>query len=246
MQVGIDPIPAALSWCGHTDGYVVGAVLCFGRGRSDRLVECVTCHRTYLATELALVLPRPGHTPPRGGIPASGAANDHRAHGRARASEGTGNMSVPTNTAERPPGEPAPQGDERPPEDMGDGYIVGNLCEDPELRFTPTGRAVGKLRVAYTARVKDPDSGQWRDGETEFYTVTVWGQQGEHCAEHLQRGDRIVAAGTWTKRFWTSREGEPRESVELTARDIGPSLLFRGAIVKRTDRTKGASHGTDR
>lgn len=147
-------------------------------------------------------------------------------------------MGVPISTNDRPQGEPAPASDERPPEELGDGYIVGNLTEDPELRFTPTGRAVAKLRVAYTTRVKDTDTGRWADGDTEFYTVTVWGQQGEHCAEHLQRGDRIVAAGTWTKRFWTSREGEARESVELTARDVGPSLLFRGAIVKRSDRTK--------
>ena len=240
MPTAAHPAAPELTWCRHQDGYVVGAILCMGRGRSDRLVECVTCHRTYMASELAPLLSSALQTPPLGAIPHSGAANAHLAQERARGIERTGNMSVPTNTTERPAGEPAPQNDERQPEDLGEGFIVGNLTEDPELRFTPTGRGVAKLRVAYTARTKDPESGRWADGETEFYTVTVWGQQGEHCAEHLQRGDRIVAAGQWTKRFWTSREGEPRESVELTARDVGPSLLFRGAIVKRTDRNKGA------
>jgi single-strand DNA-binding protein len=149
-------------------------------------------------------------------------------------------MTVP-ETTERPAGEPSsPANKGREPEDMGEGHISGNLTEDPSLRFTPTGRAVANLRLAYTPRVKDDDTGRWSDGETEFYSVTVWGTQGEHCAEHLQRGDRVVAVGRWSKRFWEDREGEQRESVELTAQDIGPSLLFRGAIVKRTDRNRGA------
>lgn len=239
MQTAGAAAAPELTWCGHQDGYVVGAILCMGRGRSDRMVECVTCGRSYMASELARLLPRPNQTPPLGAIPHPGAANDHLGQERPGGQERTGNMDVPTSTTERPKGEPGPKGDDRQPEDLGDGYIVGNLTEDPELRFTPTGRAVAKLRVAYTTRIKDPESNRWSDGETEFYTVTVWGQQGEHCAEHLQRGDRIVAAGSWVKRFWTDREDNERESVELTARDIGPSLLFRGAIVKRPDRNNG-------
>ena len=148
-------------------------------------------------------------------------------------------MSVPIST-ERPPGEKAPEGQApRQPEDMGEGHIQGNLTEDPELRFTATGRAVAKLRIAYAPRIKRDTDGKWVDGETEFYTINVWGQQGEHCAEALLRGDRIVASGRWVRRYWTDREGQERESVELTAQDIGPSLLFRQAVVVRANRTQG-------
>jgi single-strand DNA-binding protein len=120
-------------------------------------------------------------------------------------------------------------------EDLGPGHIMGNLTEDPELRFTPSGRAVTKVRICYRDRIKDPKTEQWFDGEPEFYTLNVWGKQAEHCAEALAKGDRVVAAGSWSKRPWTTREGEARISVELTVRDIGPSLLFRSAEIQRPD-----------
>lgn len=119
------------------------------------------------------------------------------------------------------------------PKMLGEGHIMGNLTDDPELRFTPTGRAVAKMSVAYTPRVKNDQTGKWDDGPVEFYTLNVWGQQAERAAEFLQRGDRVVAAGTWTERTWEDREGKPRVSVELTCRDVGPSLLFKGATIHR-------------
>lgn len=119
------------------------------------------------------------------------------------------------------------------PKELGEGHIMGNLTDDPELRFTPTGRAVAKMSVAYTPRVKDSATDRWTDGPVEFYTLNVWGQQAERAAEHLQRGDRIVAAGTWTERTWTDREDKPRVSIELTCRDVGPSLLFKAASIHR-------------
>lgn len=123
------------------------------------------------------------------------------------------------------------------PESLGEGHVSGNLTQDPELRYTPTGRAVAKLRVAYSQRVKDPASGQWQDGEPQFYDIDVWGKQGENCAEALQRGDRIVACGEWFRRKWNTRDGEARTTISLTARDIGPSLLFKLAAVARWQRT---------
>jgi single-strand DNA-binding protein len=125
--------------------------------------------------------------------------------------------------------------------DMGEGHIMGNLTHDPDLRYTPTGRGVCKLRVAYTPRVKDSESGEWKDADAEYYDIQVWGKQGERCADALERGDRIVCAGTWVERTWQDREGNDRVTIELTARDIGPSMLFRDARVKRTQATKGGS-----
>jgi len=121
-------------------------------------------------------------------------------------------------------------------EDLGPGHITGNLTEDPELRFTPTGRAVAKVRVCYRDRIKDPKTEKWFDGEPEFYTLNVWGKQAENVADVFTKGDRIVAAGSWSKRPWTNREGQRMVSVELTVRDIGPSLLFRSATIERPDK----------
>lgn len=118
-------------------------------------------------------------------------------------------------------------------ERVGEGHIMGNLTSDPELRFTPTGRAVCNLRLAFTPRVQNDDRQGWHDGPTEYYDIQVWGQQGERCAEFLQRGDRVVAAGTWTRETFVNKQGEEREAIRLTAQDVGPSLLFKGAIINR-------------
>lgn len=108
-----------------------------------------------------------------------------------------------------------------------DGSLVGNLTAEPELRFTPSGLPVATLRVAVNKRVQN-DAGEWEDGEPEFYNCTVWRQQGENAAECLHKGDRIVAEGYYTKREYESKEtGELVPIVEFTARELGPSMLFR-------------------
>lgn len=146
-------------------------------------------------------------------------------------------MSAAKGKTEQAEPAQAQQPDPDKPESLGEGHISGNLTQDPELRFTPTGRAVAKLRVAYAQRVKDPATNQWQDGEPQFYDIDVWGRQGENCAEALQRGDRIVAVGEWFRRRWTDREDKPRTSITLTARDIGPSMLFKLAAVVRWQKT---------
>jgi len=142
-------------------------------------------------------------------------------------------MSTPIT----PPGHPDAQQPAPPRTDkvteLGQGHVFGNLCDDPELRFTPQGTAVTRLRVAYTPRVKADDGKSWRDGPTEFYNVNVWRNQAERCAEHLRRGDRVVIAGAWTQRTWTDREQNERVSVELTAQDVGASMLFRSVAIDR-------------
>lgn len=145
-------------------------------------------------------------------------------------------MSAPAKGTKPAAGQQAKPADANPRESLGDGHISGNLTADPELRYTPTGRAVCRLRVAYTPRVLDPESSRWADGETEFYSLDAWGQQGENAAEHLQRGDRIVACGQWQRRTYEDTEGATRSVIEMQVRDLGPSLLFRGAKVQRNQR----------
>jgi len=152
-------------------------------------------------------------------------------------------MSVPISPAGNEDARQPGSSSNQQTEEVGEGHIMGNLTQDPELRFTPTGRAVTKLRLAWTPRIKNQTTGKYHDGPTEYYDLDVWGGQGERCAELLQRGDRVVAAGTWTKRTWEDREGNERQSYSLTARDIGPSLLFRGATVDRAKaQDQAASH----
>jgi single-stranded DNA-binding protein len=78
--------------------------------------------------------------------------------------------------------------------------LTGNLTDDPDLRFTPTGHPVATFRLAVTARIKDGDS--WRDGETSFFRVNVWRQLAEHAAESLSKGDRAVVIGRLKSRSW--------------------------------------------
>ena len=150
-------------------------------------------------------------------------------------------MSAPGTETTRPAGTKAKAGTDSAREQLGEGHISGNLTHDPELRYTPSGRAVCRLRVAYTPRYQEPETNAWKDGETEFYNLDVWGLQGENCKEALQRGDRIVACGQWQKRSYEDGDGNTRDVTEMQVRDIGPSMLFRLAQLDRTTKAQGAS-----
>jgi single-strand DNA-binding protein len=115
----------------------------------------------------------------------------------------------------------------------GDNYtsIVGNLVDDPELRFTNNGTAVANLRVAVTQRIQQ--DGTWRDGETSFFKVNVWRGQAENLADSLAKGDRVMVSGRLRQRSWETAEGEKRSVTELEADEVGASLKFATAKVER-------------
>lgn len=115
--------------------------------------------------------------------------------------------------------------------DRGPGYIAGNLTRDPELRFTPDGRAVCTLRVADSPRVRDGRTGEWKEGPTVYRDVQCWNRLAEHCCEQLKKGDRIVATGTVKSRTWHDDQGAKQERIYLEARDLGPSMVFRPATI---------------
>lgn len=117
--------------------------------------------------------------------------------------------------------------------------IVGNLVEDPTLRFTPTGRAVANVRIASTPRYQS--AGEWKDGTTLFMTGTVWGQQAENVAESLLRGHRVIARGRLKQRDFQTREGERRTVMEIDIEDIGPSLSNATAKVTKATRSGTAA-----
>lgn len=120
---------------------------------------------------------------------------------------------------------PAPHKDD----DRGPGSVAGNLTKDPELRYTGNGTPVSNLRVASSERVQDAKTGQWQDGPTTFFDVQCWGRLAENVVGYLERGARIVAEGRWVSNTWEDKDGNVQERIVLRARDLGPSMAFRGA-----------------
>ncbi|HLR96270.1 MAG TPA: single-stranded DNA-binding protein [Jiangellaceae bacterium] len=121
--------------------------------------------------------------------------------------------------------------------------VVGNLTDDPELRFTPSGAAVANFRVASTPRTFNRQTSQWEDGEALFLNCSVWRQAAENVAESLQRGMRVVVQGRLKQRSFETREGEKRTVVELDADEVGPSLRYATAKVTKTQRSGSSSGG---
>jgi single-strand DNA-binding protein len=121
--------------------------------------------------------------------------------------------------------------------------IAGNLVDDPELRYTPTGQAVAKFRVASTPRFRDNATGEWKDGDSLFLTCNVWRQAAENVAESLQRGMRVIVNGRLRQRSYETREGEKRTVYEVEVDDVGPSLRNASAKVQKMVRSGGGSSG---
>jgi single-strand DNA-binding protein len=118
--------------------------------------------------------------------------------------------------------------------------IVGNLVADPELRYTPQGQPVTRIRVASTPRYRDGATGEWKDGEALFLTCNAWRQLAENAAESLERGSRVIVSGRLRQRSY-EKDGEKRTVYELEADEIGPSLRNATAKVANATRTTAAA-----
>ena len=91
--------------------------------------------------------------------------------------------------------------------------IIGNLGADPELRYTPGGKAVAELRVAVNDRSRGPD-GEWQE-ETQWFRVELWEQAAERAAERLRKGHKVFAEGALRAREWEGKDGQKRTSLEI-------------------------------
>ena len=120
--------------------------------------------------------------------------------------------------------------------------VVGNLVDDPELRFTPAGVAVAKFRVASTPRTFDRQANEWKDGESLFLTCSVWRQAAENAAESLARGMRVIVQGRLKQRSYEDREGVKRTVYELDVDEVGVSLARATAKVTKNP-AGGGSRG---
>src|SRR5262249_25747655 len=122
--------------------------------------------------------------------------------------------------------------------------IAGNLGDDPELRFTPSGQPVAKFRVASTPRFRDNSTCEWKDGDSLFLTCNVWRQAAENVAESLTRGMRVIVSGRLRQRSYETKEGEKRTVYEVEVDDVGPTLRNASAKVNRIARSGGdGGHG---
>jgi single-strand DNA-binding protein len=121
--------------------------------------------------------------------------------------------------------------------------VVGNLTNDPELRFTPSGQAVASFTVASTPRTLDRQSNEWKDGDPLFLRCTVWRQAAENVAETLHKGYRVIVQGRLKQRSFETREGEKRTVVELDVDEVGPSLRYATARVNKAGRSGGNGGG---
>jgi single-strand DNA-binding protein len=121
--------------------------------------------------------------------------------------------------------------------------VVGNLTDDPDLRFTPSGAAVANFTVASTPRFFDKQTNDWRDGDALFLRCSVWRQAAESVAESLTKGARVIVQGRLKQRSYETREGEKRTTYELEVEEVGPSLKYATAKVTKTTRSGGGGGG---
>jgi single-strand DNA-binding protein len=119
--------------------------------------------------------------------------------------------------------------------------IVGNLVDEPELRFTPAGAGVAKFRIASTPRTFDKQTNEWKDGESLFLTCSVWRQAAENVAESLQRGMRVIVQGRLKQRSYETAQGEKRTVYEIDVDEVGPSLSRATAKVTKNQSGSGSN-----
>jgi single-strand DNA-binding protein len=115
--------------------------------------------------------------------------------------------------------------------------LIGNLVDDPELRFTPSGVAMAKVAFAVNRRYRDRNDA-WQE-ETSFFRGTCWREMAETVAESLTKGTRVIVTGSLEQRTWETPEGDKRSVVEIRIEEIGPSLRWATATVTKTPRSGG-------
>lgn len=121
--------------------------------------------------------------------------------------------------------------------------IVGNLTADPELRFTPSGVAVAKFRIASTPRSFNKSTNSWEDGETLFLDCNVWRQAAENAAESLMKGTRVLVHGRLKSRSYVNKEDQKRTVIELEVDSFGPDLVRATAQVTKNPYNGAGDNG---
>lgn len=118
--------------------------------------------------------------------------------------------------------------------------IVGNLADDPDLRYTPTGVPVANVRVAVNQRFFNKEKNEWDERLDGFFTCNVWRDMAENVSESLHRGDRVLVTGRLRSRSYETKEGETRWVTEIEADEVCPSLRWAKARVEKVSRRRDA------
>ena len=121
--------------------------------------------------------------------------------------------------------------------------VVGNLTNDPELRFTPSGAAVASFTIASNSRYLDKATNEWKDSEPVYMRCSVWRQYAENVAESLTRGPRVIATGRLKQRSYDNRDGQKVTVMEMEVDDVGPALRTATAKVTKVARGGGGFGG---
>jgi len=121
--------------------------------------------------------------------------------------------------------------------------IVGNLTDNPELRFTAAGKAVASFTIAESRRVQQAD-GSWGDGPSTFWRCSIWDSAAENMTESLVKGQRVIVVGDISDRSFETKQGEKRTVKEVTVTEVGPSLKWAIAKPDKVSRGGSKSPGT--
>jgi single-strand DNA-binding protein len=122
--------------------------------------------------------------------------------------------------------------------------IIGNLTDDPELRYTPAGVPVANCRVAVNRRIFNRETNSWDDRLDGYFTVNVWRGYAENAAESLRRGSRVIVMGRLISRSYEDKEGQTRWVTEIEADEICPSLRWATAKITKVNRdSSGRANG---
>ncbi|WP_367273376.1 single-stranded DNA-binding protein [Galactobacter sp.] len=121
--------------------------------------------------------------------------------------------------------------------------VVGNLTADPELRFTPNGKAVANLNIAVNSKHLDRQTNEWVDDQATYWRSSIWNDYAEHVASSLTKGMQVIASGAVTSRTFQTKEGENRTVTELELTDIGPALRFQEAQVRKAAQQGNSGFG---
>lgn len=122
-------------------------------------------------------------------------------------------------------------------------FIVGNITRDPELRFTPSGQATATFGLAVNRRWQNRQTQEWEEA-TSFFDVVCWREMAEHASESLSRGSRVMVSGRLEQRSWETQDGDKRSKVEIVADEVGPSLRWATAEVRKSERRGPSDSGS--
>ncbi|KFI71831.1 ssb2 [Bifidobacterium minimum] len=119
--------------------------------------------------------------------------------------------------------------------------VVGNLTADPEVRTIGSGATVTSFTVASTPRSFNRETNQWEDGQALFLRCSAWRALGDHVAQSLSKGMRVIVTGRLSQHSYQAQDGSQRTSIDLTVDEIGPSLRYATAQVTRQSSASGFS-----